>query len=264
MRRLRPKGIAAGRGHTDLLLEAAELQLGLRVLDLACGTGEPALEEARRVGADGRVTGLDSSETLVSYAREYAREERLAQAGFEVGSAESLPYPDCNFDRVTSRFGAMYFTDLARAVSESYRVLRPGGRLAWLVWGTIEQPFWQATALVALRHAGMSRLPPEALQPFCFGNGGILSHALSAAGFDNVREVQKEVTWSWPGPPEEVCSMFFSGSPPFQAILDSLGPEARTRAEKEITESLRAYYSSEQVNVPEIVIVATGRRPSRS
>ncbi|HWX23911.1 MAG TPA: class I SAM-dependent methyltransferase, partial [Vicinamibacteria bacterium] len=235
-------------------------QRGLDVLDLACGSGEPALEEARRVGPKGTVHGLDPSEPVVALAREYAQAEGLRQAVFSTGSAEKLPYDDGSFDRVTSRFGPMYFTDLPKAVSESFRALRPGGRLAWLVWGPIEQPFWRATAAVVLRHAGLSRFPPEALQPFCFGEGGILSRAISRGGFVNVREDPKEVVWSWPGPPEEVSSMFFAGAPPFQGILDSLDSESRARAEQEVTESLRTYYSNGQVSVPESVILATGHR----
>jgi SAM-dependent methyltransferase len=265
MRRLRPKSLAAGRGHSDLLLEAAEIRPGLEVLDLACGAGEPALEEARRVGPQGRVRGLDPAEGPVGLARGYAQEEGLHHLGFEVGAAESQPFPDQSFDRVTCRFGAMYFGDLARAVSESHRVLRPGGRLAWLVWGPMEQPFWQATVLVALRHSGLAKLPQEALQPFRFASGGVLSRALSAGGFADVREVQREVTWSWPGPAEEVSELFFSGgSPPFQPILDALTPQARERAEKEVTAALRAYESSGRVTLPESVIVASGSRPGAS
>jgi SAM-dependent methyltransferase len=261
IRRFRPKGLAAGRRETDLLLGSADLRPGLKVLDVACGSGQPALEEARRVGPQGKVIGVDPSDTLVALARDYARDEGLAQAEFQVGSAEELRFSEASFDRVTSRFGAMYFRDLSRAISESRRVLRPGGRLAWLVWGPAEQPFQLATTFVALRHAGMTRLPPEAAQPFCFAEGGLLQKALSAGGFDDVHEFSKEVMWAWPGPPEEVCEVFFSGAPPFRAILDALDSEARVRAAKEITESLRTFQSGDHVSVPETVIVATGRRP---
>ncbi|MCI4351439.1 MAG: methyltransferase domain-containing protein [Thermoplasmata archaeon] len=260
MERLRPKAVAASRGHTDLLLEFADLRPGLRVLDIACGTGEPALEEARRVGPTGHVTGIDPSQALVSVASEHAREEGLAHLAFETGVAEKLPFPDASVDRVTCRFGAMYFTDLAKAVSESRRVLRPGGKLAWLVWGPIEQPYFAATVFVAMRHAGIAQTPPEAAQPFRFGRGGDLARALSSGGFEDAREIPREVTWSWPGTPEEVCAIFLSGAPPFQSILDALGPESRARATEEITASLRGFQRTDHVNIPEQVIVATARR----
>jgi SAM-dependent methyltransferase len=261
MRRLRPKGLAAGRSQTDLLLKAADVLPGLHVLDIACGAGEPALEEARRVGPNGHVTGVDSAEALVSLAQEYAREEGLVQVVFHRESAEKLSFLSESFDRVTSRFGAMYFTDLSRAISEAHRVLRPGGRIAWLVWGPIEQPFFLSTVFVAMRHAGLSRLPPEAHQPFCFAEAGTLARALSAGGFNGVREISKTVNWSWPGTPEEVCDLFFSRTPPFKGVIDALDEESRTRAAKEVTESLRTFESKGHVTIPETVIVATGNRP---
>ncbi|MCI4352595.1 MAG: class I SAM-dependent methyltransferase [Thermoplasmata archaeon] len=261
MRRLRSKGLAAGRSETDLLLEAAALRPGLKVLDVASGAGEPALEEARRVGASGHVTGVDPSDTLVSLAQEYARVEGLRQVEFHVGSAEELSFPAESFDRVTCRFGAMYFSDLARAITEALRVLRPGGKIAWLVWGPVEQPFFLSTVFVAMRHAGLSRLPPEATQPFRFAETGTITRALSAGGFVDVHEVSKEVMWSWPGSPEEVCDVFFSGAPPFKRVIDALDAKARTRAAKEITESMRSFESNGHVSVPETVILATGRKP---
>jgi len=163
----------------------------------------PALAEARRVGPRGNVVGTDTSEAMLSLAREYAQAEGLTNVEFRAADAGALPFEDEAFDRVTSGFGAMYFPDLSRAIAESFRVLRPGGRLTWLAWGPFDQPFFLATAQVAMRHAGISELPREAAQPFCFSGGGILQRAVQAAGFEEVRETSHEVFSSWPGAPEE-------------------------------------------------------------
>jgi len=71
---------------------------------------------------------------MLSLAREYAQAEGLANAEFRAADAGTLPFEDGSFDRVTSGFGAMYFPDLSRALAETFRVLRPGGRLTWLAW----------------------------------------------------------------------------------------------------------------------------------
>src|SRR5437899_2972506 len=105
-------------------------------------------------------------------------------------------------------------------------------------------------------------LPPEAAQPFCFSGGGILQRAVAAAGFEQVRETSHEVFSSWPGPPEEMCEVFYGGAPPFRGILDRLDADSRRQAMAEATEMLRKFYSEGRVRVPEIVILVTGVRPS--
>ncbi len=263
IRRWHEKTVTSRHDESELLLDGVDLRPGLRVLDLACGAGTPALAEARRVGRRGTVVGVDTSEALLSLAREYARAEGLTSVEFRAADAAALPFEDESFDRVTSEFGAMYFPDLPRALAESFRVLRPGGRLAWLVWGPFDQPFFRATAQVAMRHAGISEVPPEAAQPFCFGVGGTLKRAVEAAGFEQVGETAHEVPSSWPGPPEERSEVFYTGAPPFRGILDRLDARSRRRAMAETTERLRQFYSEGCVRVPEIVILVTGVRPSK-
>ena len=102
-----------------------------------------------------------------------------------------------------------------------------------------------------MRHAGISELPPEAAQPFCFGGGGILQRAVEAAGFEQVRETTHEVLSSWPGPPEEACEVFYGGAPPFRGILDRLDADSRRQAKAETTEMLRKFCSEGRVRVPE-------------
>lgn len=261
LERWRSQALVAGRGHTDLLLRAAALREGESVLDVGCGAGEPALAEARAVGPRGRVVGVDPATGAVELARRFAGAEGLGHVAFEVAAAERLPFPSGSFDCVTCRFGAMYFRELPTAVGEAFRVLRPGGRLAWLVWGAIDQPFWESTARVALRHAGLTEYPAEALQPFCFGGGGRLAAALATGGFEEVRETPAEVLWSWPGTAEEVTEMWFAGSPPFRPILDALDADAVAAARREVARLLDAFADCGRVTVPERVVLATARRP---
>src|SRR2546428_1327239 len=213
VRRWHEKSVASRHDQSVLLLDGADLRPGLRVLDLACGAGTPALAEARRVGPRGNVVGTDTSEAMLSLAREYAQEEGLANAEFRVADAGALPFEDGSFDRVTSGFGAMYFPDLSRALAETFRVLRPGGRLAWLVWGPFDQPFYRATAQIAMRHVGISELPPEAAQPFCFSGGGILQRAVEGAGVGEGGADSHGVVSSLARPAAGVWVVFFGGAP---------------------------------------------------
>jgi len=103
---------------------------GSRVLDVATGTGDLALELSRRVGPQGQVVGLDFSEAMLERAR--SKDGAGAPVIFEAGDALELPYPDDHFDAATVGFGARNFSDLERGMSEMVRVVRRGGRVVIL------------------------------------------------------------------------------------------------------------------------------------
>jgi demethylmenaquinone methyltransferase/2-methoxy-6-polyprenyl-1,4-benzoquinol methylase len=108
---------------------------GSRVLDVATGTGDLAVELGRRVGADGEVVGSDFSEEMLTLARRKAPGLR-----FEWGNALDLPYEDGRFDAATVGFGARNFSDLDRGLAEMARVVRPGGRVVVLEITTPQRP----------------------------------------------------------------------------------------------------------------------------
>jgi SAM-dependent methyltransferase len=157
--------------------DAARLRPGERVLDVACGTGVLARESASRVGATGRVAGIDASPGMLAVAR------RLAPAiDLRDGVAESLPFPDQSFDAVVSQFGLMFFTDPRKALAETQRVLAPGGRLAVAVWDALVSiPAYAAEEALLAKLAG--RPAAEALRaPFVLGDRKALAAAFSDAG----------------------------------------------------------------------------------
>jgi demethylmenaquinone methyltransferase/2-methoxy-6-polyprenyl-1,4-benzoquinol methylase len=104
---------------------------GARVLDVATGTGDLALELARRVAPGGEVVGSDFSEEMLARARRKAQPPGV-ELRFEWGDALELPYADATFDAATVGFGARNFSDLGRGLAEMVRVVRPGGRVVVL------------------------------------------------------------------------------------------------------------------------------------
>jgi len=123
--------------------DLARVGPGDRVLDVATGTGDLALELARRVGAGGEVIGSDFAEGMLERAREKAAagdQDIGARPRFEWGDALELQYPSAVFDAATVGFGARNFTDLARGLAEMRRVVRPGGRVVVLEITTPVRP----------------------------------------------------------------------------------------------------------------------------
>jgi demethylmenaquinone methyltransferase/2-methoxy-6-polyprenyl-1,4-benzoquinol methylase len=108
---------------------------GDRVLDVATGTGDLAVELARRVQPGGEVIGSDFSEEMLVHARRKAPE-----LTFEWGNALELPYPDDHFAAATVGFGARNFSELDRGLAEMARVVRPGGRVVVLEITTPRRP----------------------------------------------------------------------------------------------------------------------------
>ncbi len=124
--------------------DLARVGPGDRVLDVATGTGDLALELAGRVGPDGEVIGSDFAEGMLERAREKAAARGDGQGGvrprFEWGDALALQYPSASFDAATVGFGARNFADLARGLAEMRRVVRPGGRVVVLEITTPVRP----------------------------------------------------------------------------------------------------------------------------
>jgi demethylmenaquinone methyltransferase / 2-methoxy-6-polyprenyl-1,4-benzoquinol methylase len=129
--------MTAGLHHRwrERAADLAAVGPGGRALDVACGTGDLAIELARRVGPTGTVVGSDFSEAMLERAR-----QKSSAVTWEWANALELPYPDDGFDAATVGFGARNFADLDRGLAEMARVVRPGGRVVILEITTPQRP----------------------------------------------------------------------------------------------------------------------------
>jgi demethylmenaquinone methyltransferase / 2-methoxy-6-polyprenyl-1,4-benzoquinol methylase len=132
--------MTAGLHHRwrERAADLASVGPGDRALDVATGTGDLALELARRVMPGGEVVGSDFSEGMLEHARRKA--QGTAGVRFEQANALALPYGDGEFDAATVGFGARNFSDLDQGLREMTRVVRQGGRVVVLEITTPTKP----------------------------------------------------------------------------------------------------------------------------
>ncbi|ASC70902.1 2-methyl-6-phytyl-1,4-hydroquinone methyltransferase [Halomicronema hongdechloris C2206] len=162
---------------TPRLADAADIQEGQHVLDVACGTGVLARVVAERVGRNGSVSGVDVNPGMLAVAN------RIAPAvEWREGDAESLLYANDSFDAVLSQFGLMLFAAPIIALQEMRRVLKPGGHLAVAVFGSLEDlPAYGAIANVYEHQVG--KAVGDALRmPFSMGDPDTLASVFASAG----------------------------------------------------------------------------------
>lgn len=251
------------RGATEAILESAHLRPGMRVLDLASGVGDPALSIAREVGSTGRVTATDIGPGMISLAEELARKQGLGNIEFREASAEALPFPDASYDAITCRFGIMFFPDLPRALRECFRVVKPGGHVAFVAWGKKEQPFFTTTAGVILKNLPMPPPPPDPDAPslFMFGERDRLRHALTAAGFSNVHEEDRIIAGRWASSVEEYWEQFTEVAAPFRPLIDQLTPEKLSQTRLESLAAVRKFWTGKELNMPLEIVIGAATRP---
>lgn len=161
--------------------EAAYIQAGQRVLDVACGTGVLARAAAKRVEPEGEVVGLDINQGMLAVAR-----QKAPHIEWQPGPAEALPFEDDSFDAVVSQFSLMFFEDRPAALAEMRRVLRPGGRLAVAVWDSLENTPGYAAMVTLLQRLFGDQVANALRAPFNLGDTVLVQSLFTQAGIPNV------------------------------------------------------------------------------
>lgn len=217
----------------DHVLAGAAVRPGARVLDLACGTGQPAIPAARIVGPAGEVVAIDVSAEFLDAARRLADAAGVRIAFHEMDAAR-LSFPDASFDAATCAFATMFFPDPVGVLAGIRRVLVPGGRLAVAVWDAPEKnPFLTTLFGPLMAMTKASPPPPGAPGPFRFAAPGALEAVFTEAGFSDVRS--ESVPFSDVHPDvEHWFAMNADMATPLKNALRSLPPADAARLKEEI------------------------------
>ena len=197
----------------ERLLALLRPRLGTTLLDIGAGTGEVALQAADWVGSEGRVIGNDIAAAMMSLAGQAAAEQGATNVTFCRMDAEQQGFPDASFDTVTCAFSLFQFPDMARALAEMWRVLKPGGRLGLSNWGP---GYFSPIASLQRSLFREFGLRPLLTNPLVF-KPTALRTLLHEAGFSTMKLIE-ETDEVWFESPEEVWA-FNLDMGPFPVML---------------------------------------------
>jgi ubiquinone/menaquinone biosynthesis C-methylase UbiE len=178
------------------LVDAIDPRPGETVLELAAGMGDTGFVAADRVGPSGRVISSDFSPAMVDGARRRADELGIDDIEFRVLDAQALDLDDASVDAVICRWGYMLMPDPAAALRETARVLKPGGRLAFSVWGPPEENPWAGIVARVLVAGGFMN-PPGPSQPgiFALADPARIETLVTESGFRAPSIVEVRMQW---------------------------------------------------------------------
>ena len=180
---------AASRPVSERLVALAAIEAGDRVLDLATGSGEPAVTAAHRVGPDGRVEAVDISPAMIEAARRRTAALGVTNIAFHAADIAQLPFEAGSFDAALCRWGLMFLPDVAAGLHDLRRLLRPGARLAAAAWGPpSEVPMigLERQALAPYLPADFYEHGIDKLTAFRFCETGAFERVLRDAGYRDV------------------------------------------------------------------------------
>lgn len=251
--------------HSRIPLEKLSVEPGSKIFDVGCGWGDTALELARKTGPDGFVLGLDCVDQFLETARREAETAGLSNVRFLAEDVERYPF-EPEFDLCFSRFGMMFFENPVAAMRNIRSGLRPGGKLQFIVWRTIDDNPWLGLGKqIVLQYLNP---PGEDARtcgpgPFSMANPEVVSKQLEIAGFEEVEFERNDGPVTVGESPEDAVNFQLALGPAGE-IFREAGDEAerqRGRIEGALREAFAPYETDEGIVMPSSSWTITARKP---
>ncbi|MBW3643660.1 MAG: methyltransferase domain-containing protein [Actinobacteria bacterium] len=237
------------------LLRTADLQLGERVLDVACGTGVIARLAAEQVGSTGSVTGIDVAPDMIEVARGTPAPAE-PQIDWHVGNATSLPFPDESYDAVLCQMGLMFIPDRVAAIREMRRVVRPGGRVVLNTPGAI-QPTFEVMEQALVQHISPD-LGGFVRAVFSIHDPDELATLLRDAGVVDVAASVSTVTLRLPAPRDFLWQ--YINLTPMGPLVAGAPEAAQSAMERQVVEGWQPFVVDGVTPTEQPMVLASGRR----
>ena len=257
---------------SDQLIGSAGIRPGETVLDVATGTGQPALAIAKIVGQNGRVVGVDLSPEMLEVAKEEAASQGLTNVvDFQVVKDESLSmFSDNTFDSVVCRNGLMFMPDPVKALKAFFRVLKPGGKASVTVWGSPDKSPVMAVVMKTIsKHVPDMKQPSAAASgtpggPFSIPSVDMLRDYFLKGGFSNFNAEKIEVTVAQTDTAEQLWQGMTEVTGFLVILLSKLPGEKKLAIKNDVIESLsKMFPSGSPVRFTGELILGTATKPAQ-
>jgi ubiquinone/menaquinone biosynthesis C-methylase UbiE len=238
---------------TELMLDLAEVRTGIRVLDVAAGTGDQTVMAAQRVGPTGYVLATDISASMLKLAADATREAGLTNVETRVMDAENLDLEADFFDAVICQLGLMLFSNPAKVLRGMRRVVRPGGKVAALVFSTAEKNPYQGITVGIARRFGSAPLPL-----FSLGETDVLENTFRESGLRDVTVRALSFRRHFSSTAEMIRSLKESAF--LRQPIEKLGEAQRGQAWAEIERQLSQFEGPNGVDIPGEFLIGVGTK----
>ena len=236
------------------LLDAAEVTVGTKVLDVGCGPGYVSAAATER-GA--MALGVDFSQEMIGIAR-----RMFPQIEFREGDAQNLDFDNGRFDRVVANFALLHLTSPERACAEACRVLKPGGRFGFTTWARVEEnPFVKLVDDAIQAHANLKVSLPPGPPYYLFNGPDEFRHALERAGFDGASMNFRVHRIEWTVPTARfVFDAELSAGVRTAGMLARQTPKALGAIQAAIEQAVRPYARGDGFAIPKAAYVVAARK----
>ena len=232
---------------------------GSTVLELAAGPGDTGFLAAARVGPEGHLISSDFAPEMVETARRRGAELGVENATFVVLDGQALDLGNASVDAALCRWGYMLMPDPALGLAETRRVLRPGGRLAFAVWGRAEDNQWASALGRVLVSRGLVEPPePDAPGPFRLHDPDRLRTLVGDAGLALLQLEDVAVSWRYASF-DDYWETTADVSRALAAVLERVDREEARAVREAVARELSAYASGDGFVVPGVSRVVLAR-----
>lgn len=241
---------------TEAILGALDAKDGDYVLDVASGTGEPALTLARQMGGNIKILGIDAAEGMVRVAQNKVVKEGLNNISFQTMPAEKIDFTDETFDRVLCRFGVMLFSDSLLGLKEMNRVLKKNGRFSLAVWSTPETMLTMYWTYEVFKNRIPEDYHPPLAKVTSLGAPGAMEDFLVEAGFNDFNIEKKTIHYEFDS--FDAYWDMVEASDILKMQYDALPDDQRNEIRDEVGRFARDFIDNGRLSIPHEYLLVSG------